>query len=146
MLLRKKFKVFWNSSQSTTQFRKLWRRFCRLSKNHWRQVIREQSLYSRREANHNHLCNAKTAEHEARASTSTQYQDARVEAYILISLQSQVVEPEARDSTSPQSQDAEHEAHVWQSSKPASSKVRSWHLKCEAQSLLRLQRSSALWL
>jgi len=56
--------------------------YCRLSKNHWRQVIREQSLYSRWEANHSHLCKCQDAEHEARASTSVQYQDARVETRV----------------------------------------------------------------
>jgi len=44
-------KVFRNPSQSTTEYRKLWRGFCRLSKNQWRQVIRKQSSNSRRRAN-----------------------------------------------------------------------------------------------
>ena len=41
--------------------------YCRLSKNHWGQVIRKQSLYSRRKANHNH------SRVEARILTSLQW-------------------------------------------------------------------------
>jgi len=37
---QKKSKVFWNPSQSTAEFQKLWRGFCRLFKNHWRQVVK----------------------------------------------------------------------------------------------------------
>jgi len=35
-----KSKVFWNPSQSTVEFWKLWRGFYRLSKNYWRQVAK----------------------------------------------------------------------------------------------------------
>ena len=41
--------------------------YCRLSKNHWGQVIRKQSLYSRRKANHSH------SRVEARILTSLQW-------------------------------------------------------------------------
>ena len=35
-----KSKVFQNLSQSTAEFQQLWREFCRLSKNRWKQVFR----------------------------------------------------------------------------------------------------------
>jgi len=35
-----------NSSQSTMEFQKLWRRFCRLSKNDWRQRLRREPYKS----------------------------------------------------------------------------------------------------
>ena len=60
LLPKRKSKVFWNPSQSTTEFQKFWRRFYRLSINHWRQVIRKQSLYSKREINQSHLYKVKT--------------------------------------------------------------------------------------
>jgi len=39
LLPKGKSKVFRNPSQSAAEFRKLWRRFCRLSKNHWRRQV-----------------------------------------------------------------------------------------------------------
>ena len=38
-----KSKIFRNSSQSTAEFRKLWREFSRLFKNYWRQSLRRES-------------------------------------------------------------------------------------------------------
>jgi len=110
---KRKSKVFQNPSQSTAEFWKLWRGFCKLSKNHWGQVIRKQSLYSRRKANHSHShnttmqgskptsqhhCNGQDAELEGCSSASLQYQDARVEARVSASLQWPRCELEARVS------------------------------------------------
>jgi len=60
LLPGEKSKIFQNPSQSTAEFLKLCRRLCILSKNHWGQVILEQSLYFIREANPISSCNAKT--------------------------------------------------------------------------------------
>ena len=51
---RSKSKVFRNPFQSTMEYRELWRGFCRLSKNHWRQVVKKQNLNSIRKATHRH--------------------------------------------------------------------------------------------
>ena len=53
-------KVFQNSSQSTAEYRKLWRGFCKLSKNYWRRVIQKQNPNSRCNVNYGHQRSTKT--------------------------------------------------------------------------------------
>ena len=98
----KSLKNFKIRPQSITDYHKLWRGFCRLSKNHWGQVIRKQSLNFRRKANHSHWRSTRTrglklasqhhysdqdAEFESHASASLQCQDASVENRVSASLQ-----------------------------------------------------------
>jgi len=56
--------------------------FCRMFKNHWGQVIRKQSLYSRHEANHSHSCSTKTQGSKPASQFHYNGQDAELEARV----------------------------------------------------------------
>ena len=70
----------------------------RLSKNHWRQVIKKQSPNSRRKANYRHQRSTKTQGLKVASQYHCNNQDAKHENRISASLQYQEAEPKARIS------------------------------------------------